>query len=290
MPLLPFGLGLFLHACTPIVDEAPRLLPPPGGATPTGPAAGAGADAALAALPAPLPSTASPVQAPPSAAAAPASAPARIKARHILVPYEGAQRAPAGLRRSRADALSRAREARARVLAGEDFAAVARTVSEDSSAAEGGALGAFGRGTMVPAFEQVAFSLAEGEVSAVVESPFGFHVIERQALVELPLRAIVIGVEGRGFDSPPRSRAEAQARLADVEARLSAGEDFAAVARALSDGPAASRGGALGRVEPATLTDEVAAAVRALPPGGRTPPIETAAGYYLFAWDEAAAP
>jgi peptidyl-prolyl cis-trans isomerase SurA len=277
------GLPLWLGACAPVVDEPPALLPPPAGAPSEPPSPAAAVD--------PLASVPAGREPAPAAAAAPAApepaAGTRIKARHILIPYEGATRAPSGLRRSRAEALDRAREARARVAAGEDFAAVALQMSEDGSAAEGGALGAFGRGAMVPAFEQVAFSLAEGQLSEVVESPFGFHVIERQPLVELPLRVILIGVDGRGFDQPSRSRAEAQARLAEVEARLAAGEPFAQVARALSDGPTAPRGGALGQVEPEQLEPAVAAALAPLSPGGRTAPIETAAGYYIFAWDGA---
>src|SRR5439155_665850 len=65
-----------------------------------------------------------------------------------------------------------------KVRAGGDFAALARKNSDDpGSAAKGGDLGFFGRGTMTPAFESAAFALESGKVSDVVETPFGFHIL-----------------------------------------------------------------------------------------------------------------
>jgi peptidyl-prolyl cis-trans isomerase D len=65
------------------------------------------------------------------------------------------------------------------VKAGGDFAAVARKSSEDKgSAAAGGDLGCFGRGQMLPPFENAAFSLAPGEVSGLVRTDFGYHIIK----------------------------------------------------------------------------------------------------------------
>lgn len=78
----------------------------------------------------------------------------------------------------KAEARKRIDEALRRVKAGEDFGAVAKSVSEDGSAAAGGALGTIRRGQTVPAFEEAAFKVPVGQLSDVVESPFGFHVLK----------------------------------------------------------------------------------------------------------------
>jgi len=66
----------------------------------------------------------------------------------------------------------------ARVKNGEDFSALATEHSDCPSSAQGGDLGYFGRGRMVKPFEEAAFSLKEGETSEVVETQFGFHIIQ----------------------------------------------------------------------------------------------------------------
>jgi peptidyl-prolyl cis-trans isomerase C len=61
---------------------------------------------------------------------------------------------------------------------GKDFAAIAKARSIDSSAADGGSLGTFSRGEMIPAFEAAAFALKVGEVSTPVHTEFGYHLIK----------------------------------------------------------------------------------------------------------------
>jgi len=97
----------------------------------------------------------------------------QVRVRHILflVP-EGASAAEATTARRKAEA------ARRRAAGGEDFAGLARELSEGPSAKEGGDLGFFREGDMVRAFEKAAFALEPGELSAPVRTPFGWHVIQ----------------------------------------------------------------------------------------------------------------
>jgi parvulin-like peptidyl-prolyl isomerase len=106
--------------------------------------------------------------------------PAEISARHLLVAYQGALRASPSVTRSKAEAQARVAEALKRAKAGEDFEVLVKEFSDEPGAAErGGSLGHFGHGMMVPAFEKAAFKLKPGEVSEIVETQFGYHVIQR---------------------------------------------------------------------------------------------------------------
>jgi peptidyl-prolyl cis-trans isomerase D len=99
--------------------------------------------------------------------------PEQVRARHVLlrVPRDASPE-------QTAEVEARARALLERIRGGEDFAAVAAEASEDpGSKDQGGDLGFFPRGRMVPAFEEAAFSLAPGEVSDLVRSDFGFHII-----------------------------------------------------------------------------------------------------------------
>jgi peptidyl-prolyl cis-trans isomerase C len=100
--------------------------------------------------------------------------PERVHARHILIRVDAQARAE-----QKAAARRRLEEIRARLAGGADFAALAQESSDDKgSGARGGDLGWFYRGQMVPAFEQAAFSLPPHELSEVVETRFGFHLLE----------------------------------------------------------------------------------------------------------------
>lgn len=121
-------------------------------------------------------------------------------ARHILVRFQGS-RVP--LKEGQKDltpeeALARAEALRQRVVKGEDFAAVARAESDDSgSGKNGGDLGTFGRGRMIPEFEEAVFSLPVGEVSPPVKTQFGYHLIQVQKRGAQPFEEVRADIEKR---------------------------------------------------------------------------------------------
>lgn len=95
-----------------------------------------------------------------------------------------------------AAALQKANTLRQQILDGADFAELARANSADqASAARGGELGWFGRGDMTPAFEQAAFELEPGEISAPVLTPFGYHIIKVEEKEDDRVRAAHILVK-----------------------------------------------------------------------------------------------
>jgi peptidyl-prolyl cis-trans isomerase NIMA-interacting 1 len=106
--------------------------------------------------------------------------PTRVSAKHILISYVGADHALPGVTRGEAEARTLAEEiAKKAKQPGADWNALAQHTDEPGSKETGGDLGAFARGQMVAAFERVAFALSIGQVSDVVQTPFGFHVIQR---------------------------------------------------------------------------------------------------------------
>ena len=115
--------------------------------------------------------------------------PESIRASHILIQVP--ESAGADAKRAARDRAAALRE---EALGGADFAALARENSDDKgSGAKGGDLGFFPRGSMVPPFEAAAFALEPGQISEVVESRFGYHVIrlaERRAVQPLPIEQV----------------------------------------------------------------------------------------------------
>lgn len=86
----------------------------------------------------------------------------QVRASHILV-----------------DTIEQANSLLESINSGADFADLARTNSKCGSGARGGDLGSFGKGMMVPPFENAAFSLEVGQISAPVQTQFGWHIISR---------------------------------------------------------------------------------------------------------------
>jgi peptidyl-prolyl cis-trans isomerase D len=99
--------------------------------------------------------------------------PEEVRARHILFKLApNAAEADKTAARQQADAVL------AQAKGGADFAELATQHSQDTTAPNGGDLGTFGRGLMAPAFETAAFALEPGQISEIVETPFGLHIIK----------------------------------------------------------------------------------------------------------------
>lgn len=100
--------------------------------------------------------------------------PEQVKASHILVKVDAA-----ATEAQKAEARKKITDVQQKLKKGEDFAALAENYSEDTTTSKkGGDLGYFGRGQMVEPFEKAAFSLKTGEISGIVESSYGYHLIK----------------------------------------------------------------------------------------------------------------
>jgi peptidyl-prolyl cis-trans isomerase NIMA-interacting 1 len=160
--LVGLALVAVLGACDAPASSAP-------GASPVVPSAVAVASSAQA-----------PTDPAPSASAPTEPAPTSVAAQHILVAYRGAKNAPKTVTRTKAEARKRAEEVVARVHDGADFTELVKSYTDDPGSAERlGSVGKFTRDKMDKAFSDAAFALKLDEVSGVVETPFGFHVIKR---------------------------------------------------------------------------------------------------------------
>jgi peptidyl-prolyl cis-trans isomerase C len=100
--------------------------------------------------------------------------PEQVKASHILIRVN-----PNDPPEKKEEAKKKINQVLSEAKSGKDFTELAKKYSEEPGAAEtGGDLGYFGRGAMVPPFEEAAFKLKTGEISDIVETPFGYHIIK----------------------------------------------------------------------------------------------------------------
>lgn len=103
--------------------------------------------------------------------------PGNIRASHILISYAGVERTTATRTKEEAEQL--VKDIKAKIDGGESFEELATTYSDCPSAEKQGDLGFFRKGQMVKPFEDAAFALKPGEVSGIVETKFGYHIIKR---------------------------------------------------------------------------------------------------------------
>jgi len=115
----------------------------------------------------------------------------QVKARHILIAPKGSPAAQAGKDLTDEQAKAKAEDLRKQILAGANFEELAKKESDDTgSGARGGDLGSFGHNQMVPEFEQAAFAAKVGEVTPVVKTQFGYHIIKVEGHETTPLEQV----------------------------------------------------------------------------------------------------
>ena len=131
--------------------------------------------------------------------------PERLRASHILIKVDNRLD-----KAKKAAARVKIEQAQAQLKGGKDFAALAREISQCPSAAKGGDLGSFSSGTMVPAFEQAALALKPGQISDVIQTEFGFHLIK---LTEKQPGSTVTFEKARGRIEPMLKQQKVQEAL-----------------------------------------------------------------------------
>lgn len=211
----------------------------------------------------------------------------KASAQHLLIQYQAAARAPTTLIRSKEQARHLAEELAGQAVAeGADFDALVRERSEEPNAAEtGGIVGVFRRGEMVPPFEEAVFALKVGQISDVVETVFGFHVIRRLPVEEIRASHILLQYEGAQNARPSVTRTREQARQLAEQVRqqaLEAGSDFVDLARQYSDCPSAEAGGELGQFGRGVMVPAFEEAAFATSVDGLSPVVETPFGFHVI--------
>ena len=187
------------------------------------------------------------------------------------------------------DAIDAAQRRAGEVLAslrnGADFSQTAISVSDGTTALDGGDIGWRSMGQMPTLFVEPLESMRPGDVSDLLRSPGGFHIIklieqrggERTIVRQTQVRHILLKPDALHSD------AENRIRIEQLALRLRGGDDFAALARSNSqDTLSAARGGDLGWVSPGELVPQFEESMDALQPGEVSSPVKTQFGWHII--------
>ncbi len=199
--------------------------------------------------------------------------PAGIHLAHILISTKPGQA-------TRDSLLAFAQLLLDKVKSGEDFSLLASTYSDDYSSENGGDLGWFSRGDMVPEFEDAVFNLTPGQVSDIVETQFGFHIIKCTDKKGDRRRASHILMKFTPSDDDLRQSEQ----LADsVYNLIKAGEDFNRLARQFSDDETTAKtNGDLGWYSAEDLFNEFKQVVAEHQSGEYIKPVASQYGYHIL--------
>lgn len=251
-----------------------------------------------AATPAPTPGTADEASSAPTRKLAPEPvAEEKLHARTILVTFAGAEKAPAAIKRSKAQARSRAEQvSRLARQPGQDFATMAKRYSDGATAQDGGVIPPFLASQVDPKVGKAVLALKAGQISTPIETGYGYFVFQR--LVEpkqddadplddgaIRLRGILISYSGARGALPGVRRKHVEAKELAVDLRgkaLAPGADFAALARQYSEDTTAPRGGWLGELGREMLGTQAAELLFVLRPGEVSVLVESPLGFHIF--------
>ncbi len=199
--------------------------------------------------------------------------PEAVKLSHILLEIKPS---PATL-----DSLKRkAEEILDLVKKGQDFAQLAASYSDDPSSKEGGDLGFFKKGDMIPKFEEAAFALKPGEVSDVVQTEYGYHIIkvEEKEGDRVHARHILVYIR-----PSPRDTMQVMQQADSLYRQLQSGADFGEMAKAISaDEESKKMGGELGWYPVASMTPEFKEAIKDLKVGEFSSPVVSQYGIHIL--------
>ena len=182
-------------------------------------------------------------------------------------------------------ARKRAEEILSRLGAGADFEQTAIAESDGQQALSGGDLGWRKTGQLPSFFTNVVGQLERGQVSELIRSPSGFHIVkimdirgeERHLIKQTHARHILLRTDALV------SEAEAENRLRQLRERVEQGEDFATLARSHSQDPgSASEGGDLGWVTPGEMVPEFEQAMDQMGNGQISEPVQSRFGWHLI--------
>ncbi len=199
---------------------------------------------------------------------------------HILVRVPE-QASPERLQERRA----RAEQALAQIRGGADFRQVAASFSDAPDAVQGGAMGWRELARLPGIFAETVKDLRPGEVSSVLRSPNGFHVIRVNDRRGQDAPLIVSQTRARHIlikTSELVSESDAKERLIKLKERIDNNGDFAELARLQSEDGSASRGGDLGWLSPGDTVPEFEKAMDALKPGEVSAPVRSPFGWHVI--------
>jgi len=183
----------------------------------------------------------------------------------------------------------RAEEVARQLRTGADFAKMAATYSDASDALQGGAVGWRPSSALPPLFAEALNKLKPGQVTQIIKSAAGFHIlklVDKRSLADAAAAETVQQTHVRHIllkITPTMSAADAKRKLLELKERLDHGAaKFEDLARLFSNDGSASKGGDLGWLYPGDTVPEMEQAMNALKVGQVSEPVETSFGYHLI--------